>query len=497
MRPEHHEAIAAAGIDLLAELQVGIGMVDPDGVTTFANRRLANMLSIEPAEMVGRPLLDFFDPADHQLVLAHVSSRRKGLRDEYDARLRRPDGSSVPARVHGSPLLVDGVFVGAMAAITDLSDLSEAASVRDSALLVAENSSVTSARFISWMSHELRTPLNAIAGFAQLLEADLVQPAQRSMAHSIVAASDHVNGLVQDMLDYSKAHADVLEPNIIEVSLAEVVHDAVELVSGVAHDRDVEINIDISDVVVLADRRHLVQVVVNLLSNAVKYGGRSTHVHVCAAVAGESARCSIIDEGPGIPLAEQRRVFEPFERLDTVGEVPGAGLGLAIASSFMRAMGGGIELDSTPGQGSTFTVVVPMAAGASKPGMSADPTSAGSRLIIYVEDEAFNATLVESIVDLLPGRSLHVEPTAAGGIEAILQLRPALILLDLHLADGSGFDVLHAVRNEPTLARTPLFILSADASDQAARRAAELGADRFITKPFNLKEFIALLERFS
>jgi PAS domain S-box-containing protein len=497
MRPEHHEAIAAAGIELLEELHVGIWMIDSDGVTTFANRRLANLLAIEPAQMVGRPLLDFFEPADHQLVLAHVSSRRKGQRDEYDARLRRADGSHVPARVHGSPLLVGGEFVGAMAAITDLSDLSAAAVARDSALLAAENSSVTSSRFISWMSHELRTPLNAIAGFAQLLTAELEQPAQRSMAQRIVAASDHVNGLLQDMLDYSKAHADVLEPNVGVVSLAEVVHDAVELVTGVAHDLDVEIHTDLTDVAALADRRHLVQVFVNLLSNAVKYGGRSTQVTVTAVVVGEMVRCSIADEGPGIPLDQQRRVFEPFERLDTVGDVPGAGLGLAIASSFMRAMGGAIELDSAAGEGATFTVVVPTAASAAARMGSEDPTSDQSHLILYVEDEPLNASLVDSIVGLLPGRSLHTEPTVAGGIAAMHRLRPSLILLDLHLPDGSGFDVLRAARSEPRFARTPVFILSADATDQAASRAAELGADRFITKPFNLKEFIVLLETLS
>jgi DNA-binding response OmpR family regulator len=89
---------------------------------------------------------------------------------------------------------------------------------------------------------------------------------------------------------------------------------------------------------------------------------------------------------------------------------------------------------------------------------------------------------------------LHLEPTVRGGIDAALRLRPALLLLDLNLPDGTGFEVLAAVRADPALAPSPVFILSADATEQTTARARELGADRFITKPFNLKEFVALVE---
>ena len=124
--------------------------------------------------------------------------------------------------------------------------------------------------------------------------------------------------------------------------------------------------------------------------------------------------------------------------------------------------------------------------------MPADPPR--NQLVLYVEDEPLNASLVESIIGLLPGRSLHVEPTVAGGIEAAARLQPALVLLDLNLPDGSGFEVLSSIRANPTLAGVPVFILSADATEQATGRAHELGADRFITKPFNLKEFVGLVE---
>jgi CheY-like chemotaxis protein/anti-sigma regulatory factor (Ser/Thr protein kinase) len=302
------------------------------------------------------------------------------------------------------------------------------------------------------------------------------------------------------MLDYSKANADVLEPSVAPVVLADVIRDAVDLVTGTAREHEVRIEFrrdSVSEAEVMADRRHLVQVIVNLLSNAVKYGGRSTTVAVAVTVADRVARCSITDEGPGVPADQQRRVFEPFERLDNAGNVPGAGLGLAIAASFLRAMGGAIELESRPGEGATFTVVVPLATVPADPSGDAPAVDALSHLILYVEDEPLNASLVESIIGLLADRSLHVEPTVAGGIAALQRLHPSLILLDLNLPDGSGFDVLRAVREHPQHGSTPVFILSADATEQATSRATELGADRFITKPFNVKEFVELVESYS
>ncbi len=495
--PEAQAAAVGLGVDVLERLHVGVWSVDRDGVSTYANRYLCELLRLRADEIVGHPLLEFWHPGDHHLVLDRLRRRREGQSDHYDARLRRKDGSTVHVRVQASPIGPTGEFGGAVAILTDLTDLTEAAADRDDALRAAETASLTKTRFLSWVSHELRTPLNTLSGFAQLLEGSLDQPSQREMATSILSACAHVNSLVQDLLDYSKADADMLEPTLAPVSLRTVCSGATALVTGAARDLDVTLDTVVDDAYVMADERHLVQVMVNLLSNAVKYGGRGSTVRVRSEVTPTSVRVAISDEGPGIPPELQQRAFRPFERLENATTADGVGLGLSIADSLMRAMRGSLTLVSPPGQGATFTFELPVTEPARDDDTgTASPTDDAPRnqLVLYVEDEPLNASLVESIIGLLPGRSLHVEPTVAGGIEAALRLRPALVLLDLNLPDGSGFEVLTSIRADPAMAGVPVFILSADATEQATGRARELGADRFITKPFNLKEFVGLVE---
>lgn len=476
-------------------MHVGMWSSDQDGITTYVNRRIAEMLTIPAEEIVGRPVLDFFPDHERADILMHLRRRRDQVSDHYDVHLQRPDGSLVPVRVSGSPLMVDGEFKGSVAAVTDLSDVETAADTSDRALRSAEASSVSAMRLLSWVSHELRTPLNAISGFAQLLEQSATEPSQRAMASSILAAGAHVNGLAQDLLDYSKSEAGMLEPDLTNVAMRDVLDQALALSVTLAREHDVAIEIHVADECAVADQRRLVQSVLNLLSNAVKYGGRGSTVTVRTTAENDRVRCSITDEGPGIPPHIQQRAFAAFERLDNATKIDGVGLGLSIADSFVRSMGGSLTVSSPAGAGATFTIELP-AAGAPtvQPSEPGDASIATNGLVLYVEDEPLNASLVESIIGLLPGRSLHVEPTVAGGIEAVDRVRPALVLLDLNLPDGSGFDVLAAIRANPALAGLPVFILSADATEQTTGRALQLGADRFISKPFNLKEFVALVE---
>ena len=157
-------------------------------------------------------------------------------------------------------------------------------------------------------------------------------------------------------------------------------------------------------------------------------------------------------------------------------------------------MHGTLSVQSEPGRGTTFVLVLPDASPAAGDGVPEGSVVATNATVLYVEDEPLNAALVTSIVGLLPGRQLEVAATVAEGIEAVRRLKPALCLLDLNLPDGTGFDVLQVVRSEPALADTKVFMLSADATEQSKARASELGADRFITKPFDLNEFLSLVE---
>ena len=486
--------------DLVRVLHEGVWVIDLDGITLYANQRMADLLCTTPEAMVDRSVLEFFFEPDHTLLMEQMATRLHGASNDYVARLRRTDGELVQVRVHGSPLRRDGVVFASVAAMSDITELTLAAADGEVALHEAEESRRLRTRLMSWVAHELRTPLNTISGFAQLLRTSSLPPRDLDRVNNILAASAHVNGLIEDLLDYTRADSATIEAHIEPVAVADAFAEAVSLVAGVAQQQQVHIDRKVPDLWVMADHRKLVGVLVNLFSNAVKYGGAGNVVTVYASTVGDRVECSVTDQGPGITLRHQRTIFQPFERLDHAEGIHGTGLGLAIADAYARAMHGTLSLESAPGQGTTFTIDLPPA---HRPAAAPAPTDAPAadeeasesvRTVLYVEDEPLNASLLESIVSLLPGRRLHVEPTVAGGIAAAPVIRPALVLLDLNLPDGSGFDVLRSIRNNPDLAATPVFILSADATEQATQRAQELGADRFITKPFDLEQFLSLLD---
>jgi PAS domain S-box-containing protein len=472
----------------------GIWVCDRDAMTAFVNPRMAEILLTNSEAMVGTLLFDHFHPDDQATVRSKWRERMRGQSDAYETRLIRSDGTVAYTRIHVSPITVDGVVHGSIAMVSDNTVLHQAAAEREEALRSAEDANAATMRLLGWVSHELRTPLNTISGFAQLLQNSLASDADKAMAANIVAASTHVNALVQDLLDYARAEANALEPTLSTVDLSEVVAEAVSLVTSLAAEHRVTIRFDRCESLVVADRRRLVQVLTNLVSNAVKYGGNGNTVTVQCQQADRHVRCMVTDQGTGIPAHLQREIFRPFHRLANSHGTAGAGLGLSICEAYTRAMNGTLSVQSEVGRGTTFTVVLPDAAVPAVPAADMPMPPAANSTVLYVEDEPLNAALVTSIIGLLPGRQLEVAATVAEGIDAVRRLKPALCLLDLNLPDGTGFDVLSVVRSEPQLAHTQVFMLSADATEQSKSRASELGADRFITKPFDLTEFLALLE---
>jgi signal transduction histidine kinase len=220
---------------------------------------------------------------------------------------------------------------------------------------------LSSREALSQVSHELRTPLHAILGFGQLLALDSLSDSQRHSVEQIIAGGRHLLALVEDLLDLSTLGELAIGP----VDVTEEIEDTIALCQPLADERSLTVNVEIADepLMVLADRRRLKQILLNLVSNAIKYnrpGGRLT----LRADAGydERVRIEVIDTGRGMTEAELARLFVPFERLDAARRgVAGNGLGLAVSKALAEAMGGTIEPDSTPGEGSAFTLSLPAA----------------------------------------------------------------------------------------------------------------------------------------
>ena len=220
-------------------------------------------------------------------------------------------------------------------------------------------------QFLSRVSHELRTPLNAILGFSQLLEMEAtLDERQRGWVGQVLASGRHLLGLMDDILDLSSAQTGQLRVTTEPLRLRPVLDEVWPMLAGAAAAAGVQF-VEATQpgrvFTVLADRKRLKQVLVNLISNAIKYNRRGGHVRVATEQVDDTVLVHIADDGIGFSADQRERMFQPFERLGAQrGEVPGTGLGLALCRQLMEAMGGSIAAESTPGQGSVFTIRLPI-----------------------------------------------------------------------------------------------------------------------------------------
>lgn len=359
--------------------------------------------------------------------------------------------------------------------------------------------------FLSRMSHELRTPLTAIAGFSELLALDELGPEQRASADTIQRASKHLLRLVDDVLDMARIEAGALSISLEPVRIADVVAGAVELVRPLADRGNVGLDVTSSpeELYVLADNQRLKQVLVNLIVNGIKYNRPGGSVTISARGENGAARIEVTDTGIGIEQHLVHKLFTPFERL-SAGEIEGAGLGLALSKAIVEGMGGRIGVRSVAGKGSTFWVSCreakapePPEPGRAESGALAPRRYAGGRRLLYVEDTLTNIRFVEAVLRRRPSVELIPAMTGSLGIDLAREHRPDLILLDLHLPDLSGEEVLTRLRGLEETRETPVVVLTADATDAARTPVVESLANGFVTKPVGVERLLELVDRFA
>lgn len=375
----------------------------------------------------------------------------------------------------------------------------------------AEAANQSKNEFLSRMSHELRTPLNAVLGFGQLLELDDLDESQRESVTQIVKGGRHLLGLINDVLDISRIEAGNLAMSVEPVSTADMLDEILTLMRPVAAARQVALIAadpgSNRDLHVMADHQRLKQVMLNLVSNAIKYNRPAGAVTVSVEPAGQRRlRIVVADTGPGISPDNLNRLFVPFERLGAErSDIEGTGVGLALSRRLAEAMGGTLQVQSTPGEGSRFWIEL---AEADSPLNDLDETKPPSSLIgqsdgieiarhkvLYIEDNPPNLRLVERIL----ARRDDIETIEAmqGGIGLALaqEHHPDLILLDLHLPDLPGDQVLQQLKSNPNTATTPVVILSADATPHQIERLLAAGAITYLTKPLDVQQLLSVVEQ--
>ncbi len=309
---------------------------------------------------------DIYPPDSLATVQAAVACALKtGRAFKIEVEYFRRGGGGGWIEARGEVVLgADGRSIGLRGTVTEITvrrEMQAAQVERD----VAEAASRNKTQFLSRVSHELRTPLNAILGFAQLFEIDLgLDPKHRAWGGLIRSSGQHMLDLIDEILDLSSAELGQLRMAAVRMDLAEVVRGCLVQLSQVAEPAQVRLvdSLPAHVLAVTADARRVRQVVHNLLSNAIKYGRPGGRVTVSARVGGGEVALRVQDDGIGMDPSQLQRLFTPFDRLGAeASTVQGSGLGLALSRRLVELMGGRIEAQSQPGEGTLFTVTLPAA----------------------------------------------------------------------------------------------------------------------------------------
>ncbi len=365
--------------------------------------------------------------------------------------------------------------------------------------------------FLSSTSHELRTPLNSILGFAQLLQMSDLSDEDSDGIKRILGAGRHLLALINELIDIARIESGDLSLSVEPVLVHPLLEESSQLMAPIAAERSIRIILDCTHpaLAVRADRQRLSQVLVNLISNAIKYNRRHGTVTItCREDGTGQASIEVSDTGPGLSPENIERIFIPFERLGAEQTaVEGTGIGLPLAKALTEAMHGQLTASSAPGQGSAFTVSLPRAPDlvhVPAPGLAPASPAAGphspagtSISILYIEDNPANVEVISRFLRSRPNTRLRSDASGRAGLESAVRDKPDLILLDLHLPDLHGDQVLRDLKAEPATAAIPVVVLSADASRGVIHRLLAGGALAYLTKPIELAELGKLLDTFA
>ena len=520
---------------ILDNVQVGVALTVGDRVER-ANPKLAQILGIAAStDLAGVALPALLRPPEADAALD--AALRGGTEREQifaiETRLERADGEPFWAHIVGKPVGRSGVpgrdgedgDSGETIWVVD--DIS-AAKLRERTLdelrRAAEASTRFKTEFLASMSHELRTPLNAILGFSEVLRDGLageLSPRQQEYVNDIFDSGSHLLSLINDVLDLSKIEAGKMTVEADTTDVASLLSGSVSIVKEKALAHDVALATEIAEDIGTAwiDARKLKQIAYNLLSNAVKFtpaGGRvllraaavdraqALHqLRACTRVSAPAVEISgerllqleVADTGIGIDAADIARLFEPFVQIDSSlsRQFQGTGLGLALVRKLCALQGGAVGLSSQPGQGSTFTVWLPLCDGpaADMPEATAVAEHTQAPLVLVIEDDARAADLLRLQLEAAGCRVQRADSAEAASM-LLGRERPQAILLDILLPGIDGWSFLAQLKDDDALASIPVIVASIIAE---SGRGLALGAIDVLQKPVPARRLRDVLRR--
>jgi PAS domain S-box-containing protein len=497
---------------------------DPRGIITDVNKQMETLTGCTRDELIGAPFKDYFtDPQRAEAGINRVLN--EGKVTDYELTARRRDGSLTvvsynATTFHDRDRTLQGVFASARD-VTELKRYEQTLRLKNAEL---EDASRMKSEFLANMSHELRTPLNAIIGFSEVLGDGLIgdlTEKQKGFIGDIFSSGKHLLSLINDILDLSKVEAGKMLLDIESVQIASLFANSFSIIREKAAARRIQLTLDAPGDLgsVRADARKVKQIVYNLLANAVKFTSERGHVTLearrvaradvgmpCHSSFAWNARCfplaesdfeaflriSVVDTGIGISPDELAQLFKPFSQIDSglARRFEGTGLGLAMVKLLAELHGGTVAVESAVGEGSCFTVWLPIRGLEEVARVPKAPLALPERMIegdltaLVVEDDFKSADLIRVQLQAVGFKVLHAASAEAALVLAVQQPL-SLITLDIMLPNMDGWEFLTRLKQIDALKHIPVVIISIVADSP---KGYALGAASVMQKPISRQE---------
>ena len=483
---------------LVEQMQQGALTLASDGTIAYGNRRFADLVGRPLAGLVGAAFSDFIPPAARALYEALLQQGLAGS-SHGETNVRRADGVLVPVFLSLNALPPDsGVAVGLL--VTDLTTQRHQEE-KDALLAVLKEADVRKNEFLAMLSHELRAPLAPLVSALQVLglQHQTESPIQLQARSIMDRQMGRLRHLVDELLEVSRITTGELQVHRERMVVGDLVAGAVESARPLMEQRRhaLVVSLPTEPIWLHGDLVRLEQVLGNLLSNAAEYTEQGGRVWLTVEVAPPHVVIRVRDTGVGIDAALLPRIFDLFSQAQRSLDRSqgGLGVGLALVRRVTELHGGTVEAHSQLGQGSEFVVRLPMlATAAPQPQPPTEPVRSTKRRlrVLVVDDDVDTALALETLLCSW-GHEVRTAHDGTAAVQAAVDYRPEVVLLDIGLPGLNGYQVARRLRREPGLENTVLVAVTGYGQASDRKASLEAGFNHHLTKPARLEQLAEIL----